>query len=66
MNGNLKLHIMEFLRNSVHQGKAFKTHSCFAVEGPSGSEPLWGTLLGTVLVSHGVPGPEGEVGMCRR
>lgn len=50
----------------MYQGKAFKMHSYFAVEGPGGSEPLWGTLLGTVLVSYGVPGPEGEVGMCQR
>lgn len=37
------IYIMEFL--SMCQGKAFKMYSCFIVEGPSGSEPLRGSLV---------------------
>lgn len=39
--------IMEFLRNIMHQDKAFNVRSCLTVEGSRGSELLSGTQSGT-------------------
>ena len=56
------LYISISLRKTMHRDKAFKMHSCFAVERPSDSELLSEMYCGTILVSHGAPG---SCGRCR-
>lgn len=56
---------MEFLRNIMHRGKAFKVHSCFTVKGPRGSELLSGTQHKGLVYFWYLVGPqalEGKVG----
>lgn len=50
---------MEFLSDTMHQDKAFKVHSWFAVEGPSGCALLSGTRLGSFRLT-GPQGPDGK------